>query len=103
VLRKIKLRQNVLDGADFVRDVIDTYLKVNVRQGRLSGLGPHVVNWGIVPKPQVPLFQLVRPFFYAGTGPIVLPEWIIAFSKESCSRLLMTGGENGDCTETDPA
>ncbi len=24
-----KLRQNVLDGADFVRDVLDTYLKIN--------------------------------------------------------------------------
>jgi hypothetical protein len=31
VLRKIKLRQNVLDGADFVRDVRNIYLKVNVR------------------------------------------------------------------------
>jgi hypothetical protein len=28
VLRKIKLRQNVLDGADFVRDVIKIYLKM---------------------------------------------------------------------------
>ena len=28
---KQKLRRNVLDGADFVRDVLDTYLEVNVR------------------------------------------------------------------------
>ena len=26
-----KLRQNVLDGADFVRDVLDTYLEAGVR------------------------------------------------------------------------
>ena len=29
--RSKKLRRNVLDGADFVRDVLDTYLEVNVR------------------------------------------------------------------------
>jgi hypothetical protein len=28
---KQKLRRNVLDGAGFVRDVLDTYLRVNVR------------------------------------------------------------------------
>jgi hypothetical protein len=28
VLRKIKLRQNVLDGADFVRDVRNIYLEI---------------------------------------------------------------------------
>ena len=31
-----ELRRNVLDGADFVRDVIDIYLKINVRLARYA-------------------------------------------------------------------
>ena len=31
VQEKQKLTRNVLDGADFVRDVLDTYLNVNIR------------------------------------------------------------------------
>jgi hypothetical protein len=40
-LRKIKLRQNVLDGADFVRDVLDTYAILNFLYRVLSALSPY--------------------------------------------------------------
>src|SRR4029077_13869685 len=50
--RSKKLRRNVLDGADFVRDVPDTYLQVRVLRD---------IKWGISsgPRNQEPLRSLL--------------------------------------------
>jgi hypothetical protein len=47
-----KLKQNVLDGADFVRDVRNTYLVFNVRLGRRSQWVDATLDRSLLPEAQ---------------------------------------------------